>query len=102
MFGVNCSPFLLGATIEYHLEKYLKDCLNPKSLYTSEIVQKLSDSFYVDNYVTSVPDVNMLNTFVRESTQIMAEGQFDLRGWEFSRNSREDDFHAPLLGSKIV
>lgn len=47
VFGVNSSPFLLGATIKYHLEEAKK---------TSELISKLAQSFYVDNCITSVKD----------------------------------------------
>ncbi|KAJ8968554.1 hypothetical protein NQ317_001752 [Molorchus minor] len=80
VFGVNCSPFLLGATIDYHLKKCLEK------------------NFYVDNCVTSVPDEEAVNTFISESVAAMAEGQFELRGWEFSGNTDDEDHHVSVLG----
>ena len=43
IFGVNASPFLLNATIRYHLKKY-EEC-------DPEFVRKLRDSFHVDDFV---------------------------------------------------
>ncbi|XP_018577158.1 uncharacterized protein LOC108915574 [Anoplophora glabripennis] len=91
VFGVNSSPFLLGATIQYHLKKSKEDCLLPGCEYAKETIEKLARSFYVDNSVASVPDLEVLNRFIKEATMIMAEAQFDLRGWEFSGNSNSSD-----------
>ncbi|XP_011858839.1 PREDICTED: uncharacterized protein LOC105556364 [Vollenhovia emeryi] len=51
VFGVSSSPFLLGATIEYHLEKTLQQVETEKE---KEVIRQLKKSFYVDNCVTSV------------------------------------------------
>ena len=44
VFGVCSSPFLLNSTIRHHLEAY-------RSTHP-ELIQKLVDSFYVDDVVT--------------------------------------------------
>lgn len=77
VFGVTCSPFLLMAVIDHHLSKELW-----KKQYPEELLNKLRDSFYVDNCVTSVKTVLELNSFIESATDIMKEGMFDLRGWE--------------------
>ncbi|CAB4017874.1 E3 ubiquitin- ligase DZIP3, partial [Paramuricea clavata] len=41
VFGVNCSPFLLNATLQHHLDRFSKG--NP------ELTRKLKDGFYVDD-----------------------------------------------------
>ncbi|KAJ8957208.1 hypothetical protein NQ318_007770 [Aromia moschata] len=84
VFGVNSSPFLLGASIKYHLNKSMGNCLLPGCQYTKETIERLDRSFYVDNCVASLPNLAALNQFIKEATLIMAEAQFDLRGWEFS------------------
>lgn len=98
VFGVNCSPFLLGATIDYHLSKCLENCSLPGCEYSRETIEKLALSFYVDNCVASVPNHETLNKFVRESVQAMAEAQLELRGWEFSRNSSSQESSVSVLG----
>lgn len=45
-------------------------------------ITKLISSFYVDNCVTSVDSVEELQQFKEESKVLMAEGAFNLRGWE--------------------
>ncbi|GBO26301.1 hypothetical protein AVEN_17027-1, partial [Araneus ventricosus] len=48
VFGVTCSPYLLGAVLGYHLSHV------PKEL--KEMANKLQKALYVDNCVTSVSD----------------------------------------------
>lgn len=76
VFGLSCSPYLLGATIEYHL-------LNAPE-YLKETAKKLIDSFYVDNCVTSVDNKDELDKFVTEAKLLLGSAKFDLRGWEYS------------------
>jgi len=77
VFGVNCSPFLLAATINHHLQS-----IEQEGRYSAPIVTKLKESFYVDNCVTSVDSVEDLKNFIHESKSIMKEAQFELRCWE--------------------
>ncbi|XP_072389367.1 uncharacterized protein [Diabrotica undecimpunctata] len=63
-------------------------------------MKRLSQSFYVDNCVTSLPDEEMVSRFITESVAIMAEGQFELRGWERRRNAEVSGTEeiCPVLG----
>lgn len=70
VFGVTTSPFLLSATINYHLDKY-----------SDPIAKKLKESFYVDNAVTSVDTEEEMNEFIDKSQKMMLDGKFILRGW---------------------
>lgn len=98
VFGLNSSPFLLGATIEHHLSEKLKECEVANSPYSKDTILRLSRSFYVDNCVTSVSDYSTLEEFIRESSMLMAEVNFDLRGWEFTQLGRIDTTVTPVLG----
>ncbi|KAJ8962359.1 hypothetical protein NQ318_018342 [Aromia moschata] len=98
-FGLNSSPFLLGATIDYHLLQALEKCELPGTLYARDVIQKLSKSFYVDNCVTSVSDMEALEKFIKQSCLLMEEAKFELRGWEYTNPKREDTI-VPLLGLK--
>ncbi|KAJ8951485.1 hypothetical protein NQ318_000180, partial [Aromia moschata] len=84
VFGLNSSPFLLGATIDYHLWQALEKCELPGTLYARDVIQKLSKSFYVDNCVTSVSNMEALETFIKQSCLLMEEAKFELRGWEYT------------------
>ena len=85
VFGLVCSPFLLAAIIELHLSRSLKDTNE------NRIGEKLKESFYVDNCVTSVNSKRELEIFVSKATKIMQAGGFELRGWENSHDSLENE-----------
>ena len=53
VFGFVCSPFLLYATIRYHLQR----CLDKAQSEEDKIMLSLIDSFYVDDLTLSVPTV---------------------------------------------
>ncbi|GFY16353.1 reverse transcriptase domain-containing protein [Trichonephila clavipes] len=72
------SPFLLGSTIQYHLEKKL-EAKQGRGKYPECIVQKLMSSFYRDNCLASVQTQSELDRFIDVATEIMAERKFDLR-----------------------
>ncbi|XP_035715513.1 uncharacterized protein LOC110859590 [Folsomia candida] len=74
MFGANCSPFLLGAVIELHLES-VKEELRP-------IATVLLKSLYVDNCVTSLDSIEEYEEFRTHATSIMADAKMELRQWE--------------------
>lgn len=99
VFGLNSSPFLLGATIEYHLSQALEKSVLPGAPYTGDVIQYLSKSFYVDNCVASVSSKESLKKFIKQSCLLLDQAKFELRGWEYTDPSREDIF-VPLLGLK--
>ncbi|XP_050309972.1 uncharacterized protein LOC126745954 [Anthonomus grandis grandis] len=95
VFGINSSPFLLGATLEYHLNKKLQET------YALETVQRLLKGFYVDNCVTSVDSMDTLRTFIEEASLIMADGAFELRGWEYTGQMQVDAYKgSSVLGMR--
>lgn len=76
VFGVNCSPFLLGAVIEMHLmEADQKD---------QPVAMQLLKSLYVDNSVTSVDTLEDYENFKSASINLMAGAKMELRQWERS------------------
>lgn len=58
VFGVTCSPSLLGFAIQYHLQNALKW---HKDEYHENSIKLLINSFYVDNCITSVRNVTKKN-----------------------------------------
>lgn len=101
VFGVTCSPFLLGAVITYHLQKILQQNENVRMTeYSDSVISKLMTSFYVDNCVTSVDSEKELDQFIKEASKLMMEGKFDLRGWEHTLLEDTDENVAltPVLG----
>ena len=82
VFGVCSSPFILGATINLHLDNYFKSIKNSDDVenFNYNNVLKLKHNFYVDNCVTSVNDVKNLYAFMHDAKTAMKLGHFDLRG----------------------
>ncbi|GFT82340.1 integrase catalytic domain-containing protein [Trichonephila clavipes] len=68
------SPFQLSACIDHLLE-------NSPARF-DDVTQKLKHSFYVDNCVTVVIDINEQESFINKAIEVMARGCFNLRGWE--------------------
>lgn len=82
VFGVSSSPFLLEASIQFHLDDVIARVKNGVVDWPLPFVEKLKDSFYVDNCLTSLNNEFEAKEFIRIATAIMKERQFDLRGWE--------------------
>lgn len=76
VFGVKCSPFILGAVLKYHL--------NNVATEDKEVAMKLLESLYVDNSVTSVNTWAEYEKFKIDSTRILADAKMELRQWEHS------------------
>ncbi|XP_035226090.1 uncharacterized protein LOC118198508 [Stegodyphus dumicola] len=73
VFGISSSPFLLGATISYHLDNAPQ--------YLRGTALRLKKSFYVDNCIASFETEEEIVKFKEESQTLMFPGGFDLRGW---------------------
>ena len=79
-FGVISSPFLLGATIESHLESY-----------DSKTALKLKDDIYVDNLITGTDNIEDAIHLYREAKTIFKEASMNLREWT-SNSSQVNQF----------
>ena len=78
VFGVSSSPFLLNATIRFHLEKYLE---------TNEgLVRQLLHSTYVDDIISGGHTEDEVFDLYTVSKKIFHEGGFNLR--KFLTNSK--------------
>lgn len=92
VFGFTCSPFLLGAVIQQHLD----------SLEEKDLASKLQSSFYVDNLVTSVKSREDYRKFRNSSIKIMAEASMELREWASSIPATGEPTTAELEEAKVV
>ncbi|GFU93770.1 uncharacterized protein TNCV_1659951 [Trichonephila clavipes] len=97
VFGITSSPFLLGAALEYHLKQ--------DSGHLQLTAQKLLESFYVDNCLTSVDNAEDIERFMLESKEIFILAKFNLRGWVHTGVSEaekgtllEEEKKVPVLG----
>ena len=84
-FVMISSPFLLAATIKYHLNKA-----------DTPVAKKISDSMYVDNMVTGVATSEQAVEFYKEAKSLFQSSSMNLREWasnskEFLQNIPESD-----------
>lgn len=100
VFGVSCSPFLLGAVIKYHLEKAMKGLNEENSqLYSMSTIIKLLESFYVDNCMASVKNEAELDCFISGATKIMEEAKLSSEAGNTEFESSQEGVHmTPVLG----
>ena len=73
VLGIISSPFLLNATIKYHLEHYLNNAKN--------FVEKFLNDLYVDDSTSGFFNVKEAYDFYLNAKRIMKEGGFELRKW---------------------
>ena len=67
-FGLSCSPFLLNTSLKHHILKYKSE--------DPQFVQKLLQSFYVDDILTEGSDDDEVYDFyIKEKTRL-TEGGF--------------------------
>ncbi|UYV69246.1 hypothetical protein LAZ67_6002970 [Cordylochernes scorpioides] len=76
VFGLNCSPFVLSAVIEYHLQTVK----GPQE----KVAKMLAQSFYMDNCVASLETKLEVQEFQRTAIEIVEGARMSLREWEYS------------------
>ena len=76
IFGLNCSPFLLGASLNHHIKKY--------ELEDPTFVRALLESLYVDDMISGDNEVNSAFELYMKSKLCLADGGFNLRKWRSS------------------
>ncbi|UYV85011.1 hypothetical protein LAZ67_X004248 [Cordylochernes scorpioides] len=76
VFGLNCSPFVLNAVIEYHLQSIRGPLVQWAKI--------LAQSFYMDNCITSLETKQEVQEFQKAAIEIMDRVKMDLREWEYS------------------
>ena len=75
IFGLNCSPFLLGASLNHHIRKY--------ELEDPTFVRALLESLYVDDMISGDNEVKSAFECMK-SKLCLADGGFNLRKWQSS------------------
>lgn len=81
MFGLGPSPFLLGGTLEQHLEKFAEQY--------PECVQEIRDGIYVDDINLGGNNYRETRELKETSVAIFKAGKFELHKWH-SNDSRLD------------
>ena len=74
-FGGEASPFMLGGTLQYHYEQFD----DPELVHTLEM---LKVNTYVDNLMCTGTNVEDLEKFKTQATDILKDGKFTIHKWE--------------------
>ena len=82
-FGAEASPFVLGATLQHHLE-------NQPSEFEST-VDALERNTYVDNLMYGAEDIENLEKYKEQSCDILESAKFPVHKWESNVESLESD-----------
>ncbi|XP_028410907.1 uncharacterized protein LOC114533565 [Dendronephthya gigantea] len=82
-FGVEASPFLLGATLEYHYDQ--------QSPELEETVTALRENTYVDNIMQTGSDIDKLEKFKKESQVVLESARLPIHKWESNIEALEDE-----------
>ena len=79
-FGLNSSPSVCNFALRHTADQH-------KDKYRNETISTVHDSFYVDDLLTSVANIEDANMLVKEVTELLSLGGFNLTKWV--SNSRE-------------
>ena len=81
LFGLTCSPFLLGGVVQHLLES----C---REKYP-EIVREIDKSLYVDDLISGGPTQAKAETIKSASVEIFAKRTFELHKWHSNMKELE-------------
>ncbi len=82
-FGAEASPFVLGATLNYHYDR------QPEKY--AETVDCLKENTYVDNLMKTGETLQEMNLFKTEATEILEAGKFPVHKWESNIHDLESE-----------
>ena len=82
-FGVEASPFVLGATLQNHLQQ--------QETEFEDTVRALKENTYVDNLMQMEGDQEQLVNFKKESTEILENARFSVHKWQSNVGSLESE-----------
>ena len=87
IFGLGCSPFLLGGVIEQHLAGWIDK--RPES------VAEISRSLYVDDLISGASDVGKCQDLKSDATEVFTDASFELHKWHSNAPKLEDQCANP-------
>ena len=82
VFGLNCTPFLLGATLNYHIQNCKLD--------DATLKDTLTQSTYVDDVVMGADTVERAHEIYARAKAFLLKGRFKLRKWRTSDKTLQD------------
>ena len=71
LFGATCSPFILNASIQKHLDQF-----------NDPVTQRKKSDIYVDNLASGTDNEDEATTFLNQARTIMTPVEFNLRSWD--------------------
>ena len=86
-FGNAASPFLLNATVQYHLARF-DECRTAK---------ELKDNLYVDDWLTGADSEEEICKMMSEGEKTMKEGGFTLTKWASNSQAARRE-HSKMFG----
>ena len=95
-FGVISSPFLLSATVDFHL-----------SCYSSKVAEQIRQDIYIDNVITGVNSDQEAVEFYNEAKEMFKDASMNLREWASNiehvtetipESDRSSEQHMKVLG----
>lgn len=84
LFGMNQSPFLLGGTLETHLD-------TARNNHNEVIISEIKDSTYVDDIISGGFTITETKALKQEVKLIFQEGRFELHKWHSNIQELEED-----------
>ena len=91
IFGSTSSPYILGATIEKHLQQY-----DSGGVYGNTLQSLISDT-YVDDVQGGGESAEDVHKFKKEAAHIMQEGGFKLCKWHSNVKEAEEADNKPMV-----
>ena len=82
VFGLNCSPFLLGVTLNYHIQNCKLD--------EAKLKDTLTQSTYVDDVVMDADTVERAHEIHGRAKVFLLKGGFNLCKWRASDKIPQD------------
>jgi hypothetical protein len=73
LFGLTCSPFLLGGVLKHHLDAWEDRC--------HEIVKQLREVLYVDDLITGGTTVAEIQTQKEKTIEVFDDATFTVHKW---------------------
>ncbi|XP_068738691.1 uncharacterized protein [Montipora capricornis] len=77
IYGMNCFPFLLNATLRYHVTEYYA--------HDPALAEHILAGLYLDDLTTGGEDDKETYSIFKETNSCFADGQFNLRKWASNR-----------------
>ena len=87
-FGNRASPFLLNATIKFHLKKF----------EPSVVVEELEENLYVDDWLSGANDNQEASNMIEEASAIMSQCSMNLTKWGSNKKTVLDQALYNLSG----